>query len=70
MKIGFHTFPAWRLAFKKTVYSLYRGGRQDDGQVAAWLEDRKGLFAVSWPKQLGEYKCYCDYKNNGTFCCG
>ena len=39
-KIGIHSFPAWRSAIKGTVWSLHLVWYAD-GQVAAWLKDRK-----------------------------
>ena len=39
-KTGIHSFPAWRSALKRTVWSLHRL-RWAGGQVAAWLEDQK-----------------------------
>ena len=40
IKIGIHSFPAWRSAITGTVWSFHRVW-YTYGQVAAWLEDRK-----------------------------
>ena len=50
------------LALRSTLRGQCEVFTERGRQVAAQLEDRKDVFAASWPRQLGRQKRNCDYK--------
>ena len=50
IKIGIHSFPAWRSAINGTAWCLHRVWKTG----GSLTQRPKSLFTVSWPRQLGQ----------------